>query len=187
MAGNSGRGSLHWGCSRAEEGTPTLEELLQELQTLKAVKLDLMQRVETVERAGDDGLTEVAPASLSATPEPGVLAPVEGDPGAVEVGRPPLVAGGFDIDEEELDRALERPLVQTGALLLPFGKAEIAPEFTYTRRAERTPGLMIINETAVPAEVMRRRDELGIGLTDDAPDYSVSIAFPIRFDVPFLR
>jgi hypothetical protein len=170
---------------RAEEGTPTLEELRQELQTLKAVMLDLMQRIETVERAGDDGLTEVAPASVGATPEPGVPAPVEGDPGAGEAGTsPPLVAGGFDIEEEELDRALERTLVQTGALLLPFGKAEIAPDFTYTRRAERTPGVMIINDATLPAEVTRRRDELTgrMSLRFGLPlDAQIELGLPYRF------
>lgn len=41
--------------------------------------------------------------------------------------------GSFEIDEDAAQRALERVLVQTGALLLPFGKLEIQPFATYSR------------------------------------------------------
>ncbi len=42
-------------------------------------------------------------------------------------------AGSFVVDEEAAERALERTLVQTGALLLPFGLAEIQPYVNYAR------------------------------------------------------
>lgn len=38
------------------------------------------------------------------------------------------------VDEEAAERALERTLVVEGALLVPFGKADIQPTFGYTRR-----------------------------------------------------
>ncbi len=45
----------------------------------------------------------------------------------------PAAAGQFEVDEEAAERALERTLVVQGALLLPFGLAEIQPSFSYTR------------------------------------------------------
>jgi hypothetical protein len=41
--------------------------------------------------------------------------------------------GSFEVDEDAAERALERTLVQTGALLLPFGLAEIQPYVNYVR------------------------------------------------------
>ncbi|WP_156776884.1 transporter [Nitrococcus mobilis] len=45
----------------------------------------------------------------------------------------PAAPGQFEVDEEAAERALERTLVVQGALLLPFGLAEIQPSFSYTR------------------------------------------------------
>jgi hypothetical protein len=47
--------------------------------------------------------------------------------------------GQVEIDEEAVERALELTLVQEGALLLPAGRAEITPRFTYTRRTGDFP------------------------------------------------
>ncbi|MEE9425276.1 MAG: LysM peptidoglycan-binding domain-containing protein [Methylococcales bacterium] len=41
--------------------------------------------------------------------------------------------GQFEVDEEAAERALERTLVQEGALLLLYGQIEFQPSFTYTR------------------------------------------------------
>ncbi|WP_139225216.1 hypothetical protein [Nitrosomonas sp. Nm34] len=50
--------------------------------------------------------------------------------------------GGFEVDEEAAERALERTLVQTGALLLPFGQAEIQPFVNYARLENEQPILL---------------------------------------------
>jgi hypothetical protein len=47
--------------------------------------------------------------------------------------------GQFEVDEEAAERALERTLVVTGALLLPFGQADIQASFAYTRSQEDVP------------------------------------------------
>lgn len=41
--------------------------------------------------------------------------------------------GQFEVDEEAAERALERTLVQEGALLLQYGQLEFQPSFSYTR------------------------------------------------------
>jgi hypothetical protein len=61
-------------------------------------------------------------------------------PPADEVAAPPPAAPGqLDIDEDSIDRALERTLTQEGVLLLPLGQAEIEPAFRYTRREGKFP------------------------------------------------
>ena len=53
---------------------------------------------------------------------------------APEAARPkPAAAGTFDIDEDSAQRALERTLSQTGALLLPSGTLEFTPGFQFAR------------------------------------------------------
>jgi hypothetical protein len=47
--------------------------------------------------------------------------------------------GEFTVDEQAAERALERTLVATGALLVPFGQAEVQPTFNYTRREQDVP------------------------------------------------
>lgn len=49
--------------------------------------------------------------------------------------------GSFEVDENLAQRALERTLVQSGALLLPAGFMEVQPFVTYTRRETDLPFL----------------------------------------------
>ena len=74
--------------------------------------------------------------------------------------------GSFAVDEEAAERALERTLVQTGALLLPFGLAEIQPYVNYVRLETQQP--ILIQDpagsiAAVPIAERRRNDiEAGV-------------------------
>ncbi|HET6469977.1 MAG TPA: transporter, partial [Geminicoccaceae bacterium] len=77
--------------------------------------------------------------------------------------------------EEAVERALERTLVQTGVLLLPFGKAEIEPSFSYSHGEQRAPVFVSNGGSEVfIGEDKVRRDEaiagvdLRIGLPFDA-------------------
>ncbi|MBV8094103.1 MAG: hypothetical protein JO110_12950, partial [Acetobacteraceae bacterium] len=45
-----------------------------------------------------------------------------------------LAPGQFEVSEEAAERALERTLVATGALLVPYGSVDVEPAFGYTRR-----------------------------------------------------
>jgi hypothetical protein len=55
----------------------------------------------------------------------------------------PVAPGQFDVSDDDAERALERTLVATGNLLVPYGFAEVEPLFGYTRR--ETPNLVISN------------------------------------------
>lgn len=67
--------------------------------------------------------------------------------------------GQVEVDEEAAERALEFTLVQQGALLLPFGRAEFAPGFTYTRRTDDFPVVLGQPGNQVVGEQEVRRDE----------------------------
>ena len=75
-------------------------------------------------------------------------------------------AGSFDIDEDAAQRALERTLTQTGALLLQPGTIEFSPGFQYARSEQASPILLTLpplqNGTTITsiAESRVRRNEL---------------------------
>jgi hypothetical protein len=70
------------------------------------------------------------------------------------------------VDEEAAERALERTLVQTGALLLPFGLAEIQPYINYVRIDNQQPVLLrdAAGDIAAVADVHRRRNDIEAGV-----------------------
>lgn len=102
----------------------------------------LQQRIERLERRLD------ALASSSARPVPvaGLAAPQPGQgSGRVSPPTSPVAAGSrpgnFDVDEDAAQRALERTLTQSGALLLPQGAISVTPGIAYTRN-EQSTGLL---------------------------------------------
>jgi len=72
-------------------------------------------------------------------------------------------AGSFEVDEDAAQRALERTLVQTGALLLPFGQAEIQPFGTYSRKETKQPFLLVNNTLQGVANASIRKNEFDMG------------------------
>lgn len=131
---------------------PTIKELMRRLEERDALSADLQQRVVDLERqratAADrappanqqpmatKSVSSVPPVTSSAEQEPWIQAE-EAPP--VASGAAPPVPGQFEVDKEAADRALERTLVVTGALLLPFGQADIESSFTYIRSQEEAP------------------------------------------------
>ena len=159
------------------------QQLLLKLQERDQVIADLQQRVQQLEqRVG--GLPAKAGAAQSAGGQaaPPVKAPVQ----QAQAPTPPPApkkggAGSFEVDEEAAERALERTLVQTGALLLPYGQAEIQPFVNYKRRETASleigsiltllPGLteqgqlvFVLNNDLVRTEKISRRNEIDAGL-----------------------
>lgn len=86
----------------------------------------------------------------------------------------PAAPGQFEVDEQAAERALERTLVAAGALLIPFGQAEVEPAFTYTRRENDSPALTVVGGGLIGVSEEFRRDEfqgnlsVRIGLPLDA-------------------
>ncbi len=94
----------------------------------------------------------------------------------------PTKPGQFEVEQDELDRALERTLVQTGVLLLPVGQVEVEPFFSYTRRESDAPALAMMNGVPAGAEVEIRRNEFVSG-----EDLRFGLPFDsqLEFELPY--
>jgi hypothetical protein len=112
-----------------------------------------------------------APAAVAA---PGVppASPEPPAPAGPQIAQRPPAPGQFEIDEEAAERALERTLVQGGALLLNVGQAEITPSFQFTRRSDQAPILVPSNGGVSAASDEVRRNVF---------DWN----FDVRFGLPF--
>ena len=181
--------------------TPTdLERISTRLDAIDAVVNRLLRRVEAIEErldvpvsvgvneAVEEGpaapefgpATPPQPAGTDALPTMRAPGPVvqpedaEPAPSAGSAAPPSSRPGELEVDEEAIDRALERTLVEAGALLLPFGQAELQPTFRYTRRENDVPVRFVENGTAFVGERRVRRNEfetslaLRVGLPFDA-------------------
>ena len=111
-------------------------------------------------------------------------APVSQDQGAAQQGGPKRqetaqaeapAPGQFEVDEEAAERALDFTLVEEGALLLPFGRAEVTPSFTYTRRTDDFPVVVNLDQSARRAGGAAERVRV---LAESAG--RVSLEFPAR-------
>lgn len=135
---------LHGMPALAQQSSPAPRdaELEKQLADTKAKILMLQQRIESLEkRLG-------AMAMMPASPPAAQGMPQRQAPAAGAAGTPPPAAqtaaarpGSFEIDEEAAQRALERTLTQSGALLLPQGAITVTPSFGYAR-TEISAGLL---------------------------------------------
>jgi hypothetical protein len=227
-----------------------LGALQRALEQRDALIREFLRRVEQLERAVavDEAppTARIVPAAkTSPTAEP-ASPPAPRGPNHPETTQSQAPAPGrVEVDEEEGERALDFTLVEQGAFLLPAGRAEITPRFSYTRRTFRSSSMdgwpsgtcgatsstslqayrsgypaspntslsLVLNQSFIDefkvdgqsvdgsdqvqsvltfgASAILGRNVLldgavGVGLTDDSPDYSVSISLPIRFSTPGL-
>ena len=112
-----------------------------------------------------EAATETPPAAgQPAGQTPVKEAATEAPPAAVAQSK--TGPGSFVVDEEAAERALERTLVQTGALLLPFGLAEIQPYVNYVRIETQQPVLLRdpAGNVAAVAFAERRRNDIEAGV-----------------------
>ncbi|MBA2484214.1 MAG: hypothetical protein H0V39_07310 [Nitrosomonas sp.] len=88
------------------------------------------------------------------------------------------------MDELAAERALDRSLIQTGAILLPFRHVEIQPFFNYIRRDNNFPALVTndIGQFAVRSGDIQRNDfDTGIFFRAGLPfESQLELRFPAR-------
>ncbi|MGZ8242102.1 transporter [Methylomagnum sp.] len=147
--------------------TPTTRELLEKIEQRDELIDDLKQRVQALERQAGRPATPPA-SSTSPPPPPTAAAPSPPPPpGQASAPRPKAGAaapGQFEVDEEAAQRALERTLVITGALLLPYGQFEVQPGFSYNHAQNDFPALVRAQNGSngmVAAAVDTRSDFIG--------------------------
>lgn len=142
--------------ARAQVPPPTVVQLQQEIRKRDALIENLLHRVEALERqeAGTRPAPRPAAATARQAPRPASRA-VTASTGSTSAGStstgsaqaaeappvPPATAaaaapapGQFKVDAQAAERALERTLTASGALLVPYGSAEVEPAFSYVRR-----------------------------------------------------
>jgi len=147
-----------------------IERLEQQVQALNARTAAPQALAETSlerVRAGRSGQTSATPRASGATARnSGATSPRLPQPSASGPGE-------FAVDPEAAERALERTLVQSGALLLPWRKAEIDLSYSYSRREETRPLLLSLGNDLVLAEQRTGRDtstlraDLRLGLPNE--------------------
>jgi hypothetical protein len=165
----------------ASDPHPTIEELLRRLEERDALIADLQRRVRELERRIAPTAGRVPPVASSAEQGPSTQA--EEAP-AVESGTAQAAPGQFEVDEEAAERALERALVVTGALLLPFGQADIQASFTHIRSQAETPivffeqGERLIASQEVRGNTFNGNLFLRVGLPFDS---QLEVDIPYRY------
>ncbi len=126
--------------ARADDAAAsTIAALRERLDERDAAIRDLMRRVAELEHrkpAAKKVAKIVLPLPEPPPPKP---APPNQQAPAASSAKP----GNFDVDEEAAERALERALIQSGALLLSTGTIEFVPSLAYVRRESATPGQLV--------------------------------------------
>jgi hypothetical protein len=166
--------------------------LRSELHRRDLMIASLLARLETVEHGGPGSRgarVPPPPSSLDSELLDGIQATgTNGDTASPSVGG----AWASNNPESEADdpaiveRALERTLTQAGALLLPFGQAEIEPGLSYTRRETSSPvfvtngdaGVVFIGEDRVERDEVRATLDLRAGLPFDS---QIELTLPYNY------
>jgi len=183
----------------------SIEALRHELRARDSVIVNLLQRVEQLERRIvltaaqlDQAIAGAAPprpgigfepgdpaaGAPEPAPKPEAPSTEQAAPASQESAAPPAAPGQFEVDPDAVDRALERTLVEQGVLLLPWGQAQMEPSFSYTRDVTDAPSFVTENGTTFVGEVQVRRNEyttgqnLRVGLPFDA---QAEISVPYRY------
>lgn len=169
-----GTGVIISSCASVQEqDKATVNHFMQKLDERDKLIADLQRRMQQLESHNATqaqlNKTRNADAVVAASPNEKITAnqninqppPQKKSTPAATSGKPG--AGSFEVDEDAAQRALERTLVQTGALLLPFGQAEIQPYATYLRQEAKQPLLFASNNNLQTANATIRRNEFDMG------------------------
>lgn len=135
--------------SQAQDTDARTSELERKLQERDMVILELLERVETLERrVGVERIGAGSNGSPADAPEPVVMPNTEQMAAESPEGAP----GAVVVKEEEAERALERSLTRAGVLLLSPGVLEIEPGLSYARQEDSTPSLFMSDDRFLAAE-----------------------------------
>ena len=164
----------------AQAQSDRVQKLERKLQERDKVILELLERVETLERrvgveriGAGSSRTPTNSQDEIATPgtEKMVAESPEGAPGVVVV------------KEGDAERALERSLTRAGVLLLSPGVLEIEPSLSYARQEDSTPNLFMSDSQFLAGETELNANSLtaDVGLSLGLPwDSQLEFGLPYR-------
>ena len=170
----------------AEDGAVTREELRDMLKERDAIIIELqhslrslMARLESLETQLQAGATVAPPESapsLSQAPPLPTPAPRSQTTATARAKS----ATQLEVDEDAAERALERTLVQEGALLLAAGIVEVTPSFTYTYNEFEFPSVVggALGSTEVERSIFETALDFRLGLPWDS---QVELGLPYRW------
>jgi hypothetical protein len=174
--------------------TALIKKLQREIMQRDALIRSLLSRVERIERHDGirsaanrrrrsprlasgpalSGETSAAASSEVAPPSEEAAAPTPGSaaPGAAAAPAP----GQFTVSKQAAEHALERALVQSGALLLQPGKFQVVPSLTYQfqqatqpdRLALTTSGTVLVTQDLLRASTVQAESLFRAGLPWDS-------------------
>ena len=168
---------------------PTVQELQRRVDEQEAIIRGLRRELDALAKQVDGSSRPEGPTPAATAPKGPAQAQAETGtvPAAPSLPAPvsrPSAPGQVTATEEEAERALERTLTATGALLLPYGRAEIEPSFSYVRRHVNVPVLATLNGVTVPVNQEVRSNEFQpsvfarVGLPFDA-QFEASLPYNI--------
>ncbi|MEH6649000.1 MAG: hypothetical protein V7707_03120 [Motiliproteus sp.] len=164
----------------AQAADATLLQLQGTLQQRDLVILELLERIEALERRV--GIESVTKKAIAAKPDSAQVAQQDfaQTDGASQRQRP----GAVVVEEGAAERALERSLTRAGALLLPSGILEIEPSIALVRREASTPALIttdagtFVGETELNGNSLTGNLALRLGLPWDS---QLEVGIPYRW------
>lgn len=167
-----GTGMIMSGCAsvRAPDSladATLANRLMQKLDERDKLVDDLQHRVRQLENNNaanaqiNKPSNNSSPAEKIAAAQPVNQPPFQQKPVSAQQSK--AAPGSFEVDEDAAQRALERTLVQTGALLLPVGQAEVQPFATYARHETKEPFLFVNNSTLQATNASIRKNEFNTG------------------------
>jgi hypothetical protein len=165
----------------AQAQNDRIQTLERKLQERDKVILELLERVEALERRlGVEHITDGASEAPADAPGEAMLPSTEN----VLAEEPKDAPGMVVVKEGEAERALERSLTRAGALLLFPGVLEVEPSFRYARNEDSTPllftssGLTFAGETELNSNSLTADIALRLGLPRDS---QLEIGLPYRW------
>jgi hypothetical protein len=164
------------GSAAAENAAVSPAELRELLEKCDAVIIELLRRVDRLEAELETNGRERPRATAGAPPATGpapAAVPAAGSGGS----------GDAVDDLEAAERALERTLVEGGALLLQPGQAELTPRIRFTRTSRTAPTFLNTDDAMLLGEEERRRNVLdaSLGLRIGLPlDSQLELDLPWR-------
>jgi hypothetical protein len=169
----------------AQEAAPSAAELQRQLRQRDQAIAVLRRRLDALEKRLAETEKLAKGAVQMGEPGPPVVAPAPRQP-APPVAERPAAPGQFEVDPLAAERALERVLVRTGALLLEPGQLEVEPSLRW-QRSESDGPIFFLGPggvvTGVGAQRVRRdlfQAELGLrlGLPFDS---QVELSLPYNY------
>jgi hypothetical protein len=165
----------------AQAQSERVQKLERKLQERDKVILELLERVETLERRV--GVERIG-AGSSRTPTNSQDEIATPDTEKMVAESPEGAPGVVVVKEGDAERALERSLTRAGVLLLSPGVLEIEPSLSYARQEDSTPNLFMSDSQFLAGETELNANSLtaDVGLSLGLPwDSQLEFGLPYRW------